>query len=259
MKEWWDLMESKNKTVVRSMEILNLFINHRKLSFNEIIAYSGIPKTSVYRMLQSLEEMGLLDKDAQGKYSLGILFLRFGHLVSERLDIRQVALPTMEKLHKKFGEAVNLIIRDGEEAVYIEKLESIRPVRLYTTIGRRSPLYAGACARSILSFLSAVEREEYLKKVELKPYAKGTIVDKDELRATISEARNVGYTISYSELEDFTAAIAVPIFNHMGEAIAGLSIAGIETNYHEKTLEQFIKAIKEASLEISTKLGYIAN
>lgn len=251
-------MESKNKTVVRSMEILNLFINHAKLSFNEIIELSGIPKTSVYRMLQSLEEMGLLDKDAHGKYSLGILFLRFGHFVSERLDIRQVALPTMEKLHKEFGEAINLIIRDGDEAVYIEKLESIQPVRLYTTIGRRSPLYAGACARSILSFLPAVEREEYLKKVELKPYAKGTILSVDELRETISEARNLGYTVSYSELEDFTAAIAVPIFNHKGEAIAGLSIAGIETNYREGSLSHFIEKAKEASLEISTKLGYIA-
>lgn len=251
-------MQSKNKTVVRSMEIINLFINHAKLSFNEIIELSGIPKTSVYRMLQSLEEMGLVEKDEQGKYSLGILFLRFGHLVSERLDIRQVALPTMQDLHNEFGEAVNLIIRDGDEAVYIEKLESIRPVRLYTTIGRRSPLYAGACARSILSFLSAVEREEYLKKVELKPYAKGTIVEVNELRETISEARNVGYTISYSELEDFTAAIAVPIFDYTGEAIAGLSIAGIETNYQQENLDKYIDKIKEASLEISIKLGYIA-
>lgn len=251
-------MQSKNKTVVRSMEILNLFINHSKLSFNEIIELSGIPKTSVYRMLQSLEEMGLIDKDAFGKYSLGILFLRFGHLVSERLDIRQVALPTMEDLHKEFGEAINLIIRDGDEAVYIEKLESIQPVRLYTTIGRRSPLYAGACARSILSFLSAVEREEYLKKVDLKPYAKGTIVNIDELRESISEARNKGYTISYSELEDFTAAIAVPIFDHTGEAVAGLSIAGIETNYQKDTLENYIIRAKEASQEISMKLGYIA-
>lgn len=250
-------MQSKNKTVVRSMEIVNLFINHAKLSFNEIIELSGIPKTSVYRMLQSLEEMGLLDKDEQGKYSLGILFLRFGHLVSERIDIRQVALSTMEKLHKEFGEAINLVIRDGDEAIYIEKLESISPVRLYTTIGRRSPLYAGACPRSILSFLSAVEREEYLKKVDLKAYAKGTIVDINKLRATISEARNVGYTISYSELEDFTAAIAVPIFNHTGEAIAGLSIAGIEGHYQGAKLERYIESAKEASLEISLKLGYI--
>lgn len=241
------------------MEILNLFINHAKLSFNEIIELSGIPKTSVYRMLQSLEEMCLIDKDEQGKYSLGILFLRFGHLVSERMDIRQIARPTMESLHKEFGEAVNLIIRDGNEAVYIEKIQSIQPVRLYTTIGRRTPLYAGACARAILSFLPAQEREEYLKNVELVPYAKGTITDMNQLRHSISEARNVGYTISYSELEDFTAAVAVPIFDHTGNVVAGISIAGIERNYQEDNLPQFIEKIKIASAELSTKLGYLEN
>lgn len=241
------------------MEILNLFINHAKLSFNEIIELSGIPKTSVYRMLQSLEEMCLIDKDEQGKYSLGILFLRFGHLVSERTDIRQIARPTMESLHKEFGEAVNLIIRDGDEAVYIEKIQSIQPVRLYTTIGRRTPLYAGACARVILSFLPAQEREEYLNRVELIPYAKGTLTTMDQLRHSISEARNLGYTISYSELEDFTAAVAVPIFDHTGNVVAGISIAGIERNYEQENLTKFIEKLKTASTELSTKLGYVEN
>lgn len=100
-------MQSKNKTAVRSMEILNLFFTHSMLSLNEIANISGIPKTSVYRMVMSLEEMGLLDKGRDGKYSLGLLFLQFGHLVAERLDIRQVALPIMQKLHDKVGEAVN--------------------------------------------------------------------------------------------------------------------------------------------------------
>lgn len=252
-------MQSKNKTVVRSMEILNLFINHAKLSFNEIIELSGIPKTSVYRMLQSLEEMSLIEKDSHNKYSLGILFLRFGHLVSERIDIRQVALPTMEKLHSEFGEAINLIIRDGDEAVYIEKIQSIQPVRLYTTIGRRSPLYAGACARAILSFLPAQEREDYLKRAELIPYAKGTITNMDQLRHTISDARNLGYTVSYSELEDFTAAVAAPIFDHKGDVVAGISIAGIETNYKKEDLERFTESLKIASEELSLKLGYVSN
>ncbi|MEG0381229.1 MAG: IclR family transcriptional regulator [Kurthia sp.] len=250
-------MQSKNKTVVRSMEILNLFMNHAKLSFNEIIELSGIPKTSVYRMLQSLEEMGLLDKDQAGKYSLGILFLRFGHLVSERIDIRQVALPSMEQLHRELGEAINLIIRDGDEAIYIEKLQSIQPVRLYTTIGRRSPLYAGACPRAILSFLRAEEREDYLERIELVPYAKGTITSKEMLRQSISEARNKGYTKSFSELEDYTAAIAVPIFDHRGDVVAAISVAGIETNYEECSLGTFIDLAKKAANEISTKLGYV--
>ena len=102
-------MNNKNKTVVRSMDIVNLFNDHAELSFQEIIDFSSIPKTSVYRMLMSLEEMGFLEKGIDSKYRLGLLFLKFGHLVSSRLDIRQVAYPIMENLHNDVKEAINLL------------------------------------------------------------------------------------------------------------------------------------------------------
>lgn len=75
----------KNKTVVRSLEILNLFIDYPELTFQEIIDLSGMPKTSVYRMLMSLEEIGFLEKGSDSKYRLGLIFLKFGSLVSARL------------------------------------------------------------------------------------------------------------------------------------------------------------------------------
>lgn len=171
-------MQSKNKIVVRSMDILNLFLTHSKLSFNEIIQLSGRPKSSVYRMVVSLEEMGLLDKDEDGKYLLGLVFLQFGYLVSERLDIRQAALPIMQKLHDNVGEAVHLIVQDRKEAIYIEKMDTKQRLRPYTEIGRRMPLYAGASSRVILAFLPHDEREQYLENIELKSIASGTITEK---------------------------------------------------------------------------------
>jgi DNA-binding IclR family transcriptional regulator len=90
---------SQNKTVVKSMQILNIFINHEKLSLQEIVNISGLPKTSAHRMLQSLEEMGFLSKDKEGKYELGLIFLQFGHLVAERLDI-----PPCSGLRKRWGK-----------------------------------------------------------------------------------------------------------------------------------------------------------
>lgn len=250
-------MQSKNKTVVKSMDILNLFLHHSKLSFNEIVQFSGIPKTSVYRMVMSLEEMGLLDKDVDGKYSLGLLFLQFGHLVSERLDIRQVALPVMQRLHHEVGEAVNLIVRDGNEAIYIEKLDTKQPVRLYTAIGRRTPLYAGACSRVILAFLPYMERERYIDETDLQPIASGTITDREKLRQLISESRENGFSVSYSELEDYSAALAAPVFNFKGEIVAGISIAGLDVNYQQEKLGPLAVKVKAAALEISRELGYI--
>jgi len=252
-------MNNKNKTVVRSMEILNLFLDHAELTFQEIIEISGIPKTSVYRMLQSLEEMGLLEKGADAKYRLGLLFLKFGHLVLGRLDIRKIAYPIMEALHKEVKEAINLIVREGDEAVYIEKIDMYQKVRLYTAIGRRSPLYAGACSRIILSHLPEDEIDSYLAKVELKPFAMGTITDKSMLDASIRLARSEGYTVSHSELENHTSAIAAPIFNHKKEVIAGISIAGIEANYQNGQVEILREKVIEAAKDISEQLGYTAD
>ncbi|MFS0574126.1 IclR family transcriptional regulator [Sporosarcina sp. 179-K 3D1 HS] len=249
-------MNNKNKTVVRSMDILNLFIDHAELTFQEIIDISGIPKTSVYRMLQSLEEMGLLEKGADAKYRLGLLFLKFGHLVLARLDIRKVAYPIMEALHKEVKEAINLIVREGDEAVYVEKIDMYQKVRLYTAIGRRSPLYAGACSRVILSHLPEEEIEAYLESVELKPFALGTITDKETLVESIRQAKIDGYTLSHSELENHTSAVAAPIFNHKGEVVAGISIAGIEANYQSEQIDYLRERAKEAARQISWRLGY---
>lgn len=250
-------MEHKNKTVVRSMVILNLFIEHTELTFQEIIELSGIPKTSVYRMLMSLEEMGFLEKGEDAKYRLGLIFLRFGSLVSNRIDIRQIAYPVMKELHEDVEEAVNLIVQQGDEGVYIEKLELKQKVRLFTAVGRKTPLYAGACSRIILAFLPDEEIREYLENTELESFCIGTVTDKEKQYEMIEQARRDGYTISNSELEKHTCSIAAPIFNHHGQVAAGLSIAGIEANYQEEDVKTFSKKVIEAANEISLRLGYV--
>ncbi|QUG41481.1 IclR family transcriptional regulator [Psychrobacillus sp. INOP01] len=246
----------KNKTVVRSMDILNLFLEHSELTFQEIIELSMIPKTSVYRMLLTLEEMGFIEKGRDSKYRLGLLFLTYGNLVASRLNLRQIAYDIMQELHKELKEAINLIIRQGDETIYIEKVDVYQKVRLYTAIGRRSPLYAGACARVILSFLTDQEIETYLNKVELEKIATGTLTNKEVLLKSISDARVNGYTISHSELEDYTSAIAAPIFDFKGEIIGGLSIAGIEANYQNDNIAFYASKVMTAADEISRKLGY---
>jgi IclR family transcriptional regulator, KDG regulon repressor len=247
---------NKNKTVVKSMDVLNLFVHHPKLSLGEIVELSGIPKTSVHRMIGSLSSMGFLQKDQDGKYVLGLLFLQFGQLVAERLDLRKIALPIMKSLRDEVKEAVNLIIKDGTEAMYIEKVDTSHPVRLYTKIGRRSPLYAGACSRVILSFMHEEEQEQYLQEIELTAIGSGTITDKEELRRILAEARKAGYTLSYSELENDTTAIAAPIFDHSGCLCAGLSIAGPDSRFGKDRVAELIALVQEAAKEISWQLGF---
>lgn len=251
--------QNQNKTVVKSMQILNLFIDHERLSLQEIVLETNLPKTSAHRMVLSLEEMGFLSKDEQGKYGLGLLFLQFGHLVAERLDIRKVALPVMQRLKEELGEAVNLVVRDGDEAIYIEKVDTSERVRVYTQIGRRAPLYGGACPRILLAHLPEEKQNRYVDKVEIVPYAMNTIVDKEELRRVLQECRDQGYSVSHSELENYSSAAGAPIFNHMGELVAGLSVVGPEVRFQDyEHLQKCIEKVKEAAYEISTALGYKA-
>ena len=107
----------KNTTVIKTMDILNLFLDNAKMSLSELRVHTQIPRTSLLRMLTSLEEMGFLQRDIAGNYELGLTFLHFGQLVAERMDIRNIAMPVMHKLQQEADESVNLAINDGYEAI----------------------------------------------------------------------------------------------------------------------------------------------
>lgn len=249
-------MQNKNKTVVKSMDLLNLFRSYPKLSLSEMVQLSGIPKTSVHRMVSSLEDMGFLKKEENNKYSLGFLFLEFGQLVKERIDIRKIALPIMYSLREEAGEAVNLVIKEGNEAIYIEKLETLQPVRVYTKIGRRAPLYGGACPRILLAFLPEIEIEQYLKQTELKQVAMQTIMDKDYLLQVLAESKKNRYAVSHSELQDYSSAVAAPIFDSLNQVVAGISLVGPSMRFQEEHLSKLVELVKNGGNEISYKLGW---
>jgi IclR family KDG regulon transcriptional repressor len=251
-------MSYKNKTVLRSMEILNLFLDHEELTFQEIIDLSGMPKTSVYRMVSSLETMGFLEKGNDLKYRLGLIFLKFGSLVSSRIDIRRIAYPLMRELHDDVEEAINLSIRQNEEdeTIYIEKIDLKQKVRVYTAVGRRSPLYAGASSRAILAFQSDAMIKEYIERTEFVPFAKGTITDKKEFLRKIEETRENGYAVSHSELHDYTSEVAAPIYDYKGNVVASLSIVGMEANFHEENIKIYAKKLLDVTERISAQLDY---
>ncbi|WP_408009707.1 IclR family transcriptional regulator [Pseudalkalibacillus sp. A8] len=250
-------MKDKNTTVIKAMELLTLFKTKESLSLLQMSELTEMPKTTVYRMALSLEETGFLKKNHHGEYELGLGFLQYGQLVKDRLDIRKAALPIMGKLKDELGEAVNLIVRENQEAIYIEKIETDKPVRVFTRIGRSAPLYAGACPRVLLAFMPEEEREKYIDSVKLKRIASGTITDKVTLKEMLKETRAKGYTVSHAELHDDSSAIAAPIFAHDHQIFAGLSIVGPENRFRNpETLVNLTERVKQAAYEISRLIGW---
>jgi IclR family KDG regulon transcriptional repressor len=246
-----------NKTIVKAMDILYLFRKHPKLALKEIIELSGKPKTSVHRVIRSFEKVGFLEKDDDGYYQLGILFLQFGNLVLERLDIHQIAMPFMKELHNEVNKTVILTIREGNETVNIASIEAHEPITVHSTIGEKSPLYVGSMSRIILAFLKDEEREKYVEETTLRKFAEHTIIDKNKLRLTLEQTKLDGYCFSTSEINNQASGLSAPIFNHKGDVIAGLTITGLYTSFTEEKVPIYIGKVKDATVKISKKLGYI--
>jgi IclR family KDG regulon transcriptional repressor len=251
-------MDYRNKTVLKSLQILEYFKKYSELELTQLVELADLPKSTLHRIVLTLESQGFLTRThpASSKYQLGLTLLELGNMVAQRLEIRNVALPYMIKLRDQVNEAVNLIVRDQDEAVYIEKVDTSQPVRVYTRVGRRAPLYAGACPRILLSYLPEEEIDELLLRIELKKAGPGSTTDMDELRRWINTARANGYTVSIGELEMDSAAVAVPIWDYSGMVVAGLSIAGPTTRFSAETIERLVHAAMCSAEEISRRMGY---
>lgn len=251
----------KNNSIDKALFLLNYFNMERiTIGLSELSRMSGMPKATVYRLLSTMESHGYLQKvDILGKerqYQLGLKFLEMGNIVGNNIELKNIALPFMKELLNSINESVQLVVQSGNDAIYIEKLESTRHIRAYTRVGRRAPLYAGACPRAIFSFLPDKEINNILNTVKLKKYTKNTIIDKEKIWENIKRARQLGYTISYGELAEETFAIGAPLKNHTASVAGSLSIVGPEQRLNSKTMNSYIKKVLKATNDISGALGY---
>lgn len=253
-----------SKTLSKALYLLTLFNEDEPfLTTEDLSKMTNVPKPTVYRLLKTLVDFNFVQKVGlyQGKariesdyYQLGIKCLEIGAIAASQLEIRKIALPYMKQLRDMLQESVQLIIRDQSEVVYIEKVESIKNVRLYTKIGRRAPLYAGACPRAILSFMDDDEIRDVLKK-PLVSVGPNSCTDRKAIWDLILQARTEGYTFSDSELEGGSAAFATPIFDRFGNIAGSLSIAGFSDVFKAIDDMTYIIPMWEASAKISEGLG----
>lgn len=223
----------------------------------ELARRLDLPRTSLYRLVRPLEERGYLRRVSPGsRYALSLRFLELGELVREGLELRRLAYPFMERLRNEAELAVHLVVQDGDHAVYLEKVESHRPVRLFTQVGRRVPLHVAACPRLLLSYRSDADIAAYFTRATFTKFTPNTITDVNELWRLVKETRISGFSTGYGELEPETAAVAVPVCNHRGEVVAALSLAGPEWQFRAEDLMKLVSVLQRTAQEISNELGF---
>ena len=220
----------------------------------------GTPRSTGYRFLQAMIELGLLDRDAvSGRLRPGLSFVALGQLAQQQFELGQVARPFMEELSLETQETVLLaVLREGH-AYCAEKVESVQRVRLSFDLGARLPLHAGASSKILLAQLPEVEVTRVIRTRGLPRYTPKTIVNPMSLHRELARIRKDGYAVSLEEFDPGAWAISAPIYGSRDGTIAGLTLSGPLQRLAPQRKAEWITAVCRTAARISAKLGYTSS
>ena len=251
-------MANGKTSAEKTLALLDLFggtfPNVRGLT--ELARASGQNKATCYRGLQTLCRMGLLARNGD-QYHLGYKIVELANRLKDSIPLHRVALPYMERLRDVTKQSVQLVVRDGDSAVYLEVVPATQPVRLYIQPGRRAPLFAGASTRLLLAYTSSEKREAILNAFPPQHYTEQTILDPAELEQRLIETRETGFAISFGELESGSAETAAPIIGAEGHVLAAISIAGFTDPFLNGDQRKIMMTeLDKIAQKISRRMGF---
>lgn len=238
----------------RAGQLLDSIANQEdeSVTLKILSAETGLHPSTAFRILSSLSDIGFVQRDEAGRYSLGIKLRQLGCRVRASTDIRIEAKSVMEWLRDKVGETVNLTIREGDEMVYVERVTTTRMMRVEQVIGSRAPLHVTAVGKLILGEGIEDEIKGYVQRTGLPEYTEHTFTDLASLKHEIEESKDRGYALDNEEAELGVGCIGVLVRDVSGNAVAGLSIsAPIDRRKNE-----WIPIVQEAGRRLSERLGY---
>jgi DNA-binding IclR family transcriptional regulator len=218
----------------------------------ELAKTLDIHKSTVLRTLQTLERHGWVRRQGDPpEFLLGLRLVGLSNAVLEDLDVRTVARPSLQRLGAETGETAHLAVRDGAAMVYLDKVESVHPVRMYSRIGARAPLHCTGVGKVLLAYTPV---EEW-PSLDLRRYTDRTITTMEELVAACADIRARGWGWDEREHEDTVRCIAAPIFNASGEVVAAVSMSVPTSRLSTKLLRGHVPLLLDVAGEISRGLG----
>ncbi len=242
----------------RIIAILDCFsVDAPSLGVREVARMIHLSPSTTGRLMQGLREAGLLTQDARTSlYSIGPRVLTWAGVYSASLDVRTIALPRLQSLHRETQETISLYILDGSERICVERLESTQNVRYVARLGRRLPLFAGSAGKLLLAFLPYHRQEDILNGVEIKQLTPATITNREKLYAELQAICRQGYSISHGEWIQEASGVAAPIFDLEKQVVAAITISGPTQRFKDDTISQYITKVVQVAGEISRDMGY---
>ncbi len=222
----------------------------------DLASHLQLSTSSTHRILSTLADEGILDQDqVTGRYRMGLAAFDMVAAMPKQRSLHEAVLVSMTELRARTGETVQVGVLDGNEVVYVERLESPHTLRVFTELGRRAPAHRTGSGKAILAFLPAEQRNEFLAKWQPDSATEHTITEVGRLREQLRQIRRVGYAENRQESEMGVVSVAAPIRNETGYAVASLSLAGPSERMDPNRIG-YAHAVTVFSRAVSLQMGW---
>jgi DNA-binding IclR family transcriptional regulator len=244
-----------SQSVGRALQIL-IDLGEGPRSLDDLAGKIGVHKTTVLRLLRTLEEERFVYRDSGHRYHLGARMFALAGSALEQREIRGVAAPHLSRLNQASGQTVHLGFYEGGEVVYLDKYDSRHPIRMYSRIGLRMPLHCTAIAKVLLSDLPEAERGRVAEKIEYTSFTQNTITSPEILLAELARVADQGYAVDDAEHETFITCIAAPIRDASGRVAASASISVPDVVLNRAQVLELLPDLLQTTRAISADCGF---
>lgn len=246
-----------SQTLDRALTILEL-VAEQPRRITDIAKELDVHHSTALRLLHTLRNHGFVHLEEDKRYRLGAATFRLANQALEGIDLRNIAKPHMTELSRRTGETVHLAILQDREVVYVEKVEALRPVRMYSRIGATAPLHCSGVAKAVLMAADDNQRRLLLDGYEFQEHTPRTLTSEEALTAELDASADLGYTRDNEEHEPGIHCVAAPVRSADGSVAGGISITAPIIRVSEDQLLAFVTDLQEAAAAISNDLGWRA-
>lgn len=245
------------QAIERAVAILGAFsADEPDLRVSDIAQRLGLHKSTVHRFLVNLEAAGMVEKTPRtGRYRLGLRLFELGSLVMDRINLWDEALPFLEDLVRTTGETGHMAVLEAGEAVYVERVEARRALRVPSAVGRGYPAHATNLGKVLLAFRPVEEVDEIIAQKGLPGFTPHTITTADALHADLATIRERGFSVDNEEYDEGLRCIGAPVWDHTGGVVAAIGIGGPVTRVTPDRIESLADMVIEQAKSLSRRLG----
>ncbi|CAD5109189.1 IclR family transcriptional regulator [Zestomonas carbonaria] len=255
-----DFKDAQDKYIVPGLERGLLLLcefsrKNRTLSAPELARRLKLPRSTIFRLLTTLETMGFVNRNGN-EYRLGMAVLRLGFEYLASLELTELGQPLLNRLCDEIRYPCNLVVRDGRSIVYVAKVSPSTPLTSSVNVGTRLPAHATVLGRILLQDLSLGELRELYPEEHLEIFSPNTPKTALELFDLVQSDRQRGFVQGEGFFEASISTVAAPVRDHSGKVVAAMGATIPSAHIDPARIDFLVRNVRNSADELSHLLNY---